>query len=95
MAAIDLLPGFDDARIAVDSVHLRVRTRRTPAKPPLLLLHGHPQTHAVWQKVASALAEHFSIVCPTCAATATRTSPKVATNTRNSASAGSRSTAWS
>lgn len=30
--------------------------------PALLLLHGHPQTHAIWHKVASALAEHFTVV---------------------------------
>jgi haloacetate dehalogenase len=34
----------------------------TPPKPPLLLLHGHPQTHALWHKVAPALAQHFSLV---------------------------------
>ena len=30
--------------------------------PPLLLLHGHPQTHAIWHKVAGALAERFTVV---------------------------------
>ena len=30
--------------------------------PPLLLLHGHPQTHAIWHKVAPALAERFTVV---------------------------------
>ena len=30
--------------------------------PPLLLLHGHPQTHVMWHKVAPRLAEHFSVV---------------------------------
>ncbi len=30
--------------------------------PPLLLLHGHPQTHAIWHKVAPRLAERFTIV---------------------------------
>jgi haloacetate dehalogenase len=32
------------------------------AGPPLLLLHGHPQTHAIWHKVASVLARHFTVV---------------------------------
>ncbi|MEM8808773.1 MAG: alpha/beta hydrolase [Cyanobacteria bacterium P01_G01_bin.38] len=31
--------------------------------PPLLLLHGYPQTHAMWHKVAPQLAEHFTLVC--------------------------------
>ena len=30
--------------------------------PPLLLLHGHPQTHAMWHLVAPALAQHFTVV---------------------------------
>ena len=30
--------------------------------PPLLLLHGHPQTHMIWHRCASALAQHFTIV---------------------------------
>ncbi len=30
--------------------------------PPLLLLHGYPQTHVMWHKVAPALAQHFTVV---------------------------------
>ncbi|MBT3497778.1 MAG: alpha/beta hydrolase [Gemmatimonadales bacterium] len=30
--------------------------------PPLLLLHGYPQTHVMWHKVAGDLAEHFTVV---------------------------------
>lgn len=32
------------------------------AGPALLLLHGHPQTHAIWHKVAPTLAQHFTVV---------------------------------
>ncbi|MDA0673487.1 MAG: alpha/beta hydrolase [Cyanobacteria bacterium] len=32
--------------------------------PPLLLLHGYPQTHAMWHRVAPALAAHFHVICP-------------------------------
>ncbi len=32
------------------------------AGPPLLLLHGYPQTHALWHKVAGQLADRFTIV---------------------------------
>lgn len=32
--------------------------------PPLLLLHGHPQTKAIWHKVAPVLARHFTLVLP-------------------------------
>jgi haloacetate dehalogenase len=30
--------------------------------PPLLLLHGYPQTHAIWHKIAPRLAEHWTVV---------------------------------
>ena len=32
--------------------------------PPLLLLHGYPQTHVEWHKVAPKLAEHYTVVAP-------------------------------
>jgi haloacetate dehalogenase len=31
--------------------------------PPVLLLHGYPQTHAIWHKVAPALAREYTVVC--------------------------------
>lgn len=32
--------------------------------PPLLLLHGHPRTHATWWQVANRLSSQFTVVCP-------------------------------
>jgi haloacetate dehalogenase len=32
--------------------------------PPVLLLHGYPQTGQMWHKVAPRLAEHYTVVCP-------------------------------
>ena len=32
--------------------------------PALLLLHGYPQNHVEWHKVAPRLTEHFTVVCP-------------------------------
>lgn len=32
--------------------------------PPLLLLHGYPQTHVMWHEVAPALAKQFHVICP-------------------------------
>ncbi len=45
-----------------DGVRLRVRIGGEG--PPLLLLHGNPQTHAMWHKVAPVLARRFRVVCP-------------------------------
>jgi haloacetate dehalogenase len=41
-----------------------VRFRQGGAGPPLLLLHGNPQTHAMWHRVAPVLAQRFSVICP-------------------------------
>ncbi|WP_061122437.1 alpha/beta fold hydrolase [Caballeronia catudaia] len=30
--------------------------------PPLLLMHGHPQTHEIWHKCAGELAKHFTVI---------------------------------
>ncbi|WP_207537522.1 alpha/beta fold hydrolase [Sabulicella rubraurantiaca] len=47
-----------------DVAGMRVRFRRGGSGPPLLLLHGNPQTHAMWHKVAPALAQRFTVICP-------------------------------
>lgn len=41
-----------------------LRLRRAGTGPALLLLHGHPQTHAMWHAVAPALAARFTVICP-------------------------------
>lgn len=41
-----------------------LRLRRGGEGPPLLLLHGNPQTHAMWHRVAPLLAEHHTVICP-------------------------------
>jgi haloacetate dehalogenase len=39
-----------------------LHTRSGGSGPPLLLLHGHPQTHSMWHQVAPALGRHFTVV---------------------------------
>jgi haloacetate dehalogenase len=55
-----MLHGFETTVFQRDSVvvHARVAGRGEP----LLLLHGHPQTHAMWHRVAPRLAESFRVV---------------------------------
>ena len=56
--------GFESGLHAAGDVELFARTGGDPAKPPLLLLHGYPQTHAMWHRVARRLAPDFSLVIP-------------------------------
>jgi haloacetate dehalogenase len=42
----------------------RIRLRQAGSGPPLLLLHGNPQTHAMWHKVAPTLAKRFTVIAP-------------------------------
>ncbi|WHT21492.1 alpha/beta hydrolase [Crossiella sp. CA-258035] len=57
-----MFDGFELERLQVGGVSLRVR--HGGSGPPLLLLHGHPRTHATWYRVAPLLAERFTVVCP-------------------------------
>jgi haloacetate dehalogenase len=54
--------GFTDETIAAGDTSIHVR--RSGVGPPLLMLHGYPQTHVMWHRVAPALAERFTVVCP-------------------------------
>jgi len=51
-------------RIAVSGTEIHVLIRECPGKPALLLLHGYPQTHAMWHGLAPLLAADFSLVMP-------------------------------
>lgn len=46
----------------IDTGTVSIRARTGGSGPPLLLLHGNPQTHVMWHAVAPALAEHFTVV---------------------------------
>ncbi len=54
------LPGFDYARVDAGEVTLNVA--RAGQGPPLLLLHGYPETHVMWHLVAPRLAERYAVV---------------------------------
>lgn len=58
--APDLFPGFASRRIALDGVVIFARTGGNG--PPLLLLHGYPQTHHCWHRIAGRLAERMTVV---------------------------------
>ena len=49
-------------RRRIDTGEIEINAVVGGAGPPLLLLHGYPQTHAMWRKLAPALAERFTVV---------------------------------
>lgn len=57
-----MFEGFTLDRVDVGDAVLRVR--HGGSGPPVLLLHGHPRTHATWNKVAPRLAGRFTVICP-------------------------------
>lgn len=56
-----MFDGFDSTEIRTEDTSIFVR--RSGNGPPLLLLHGFPQTHLMWREVAPVLARHFTVVC--------------------------------
>ena len=43
---------------------IRIHVARGGSGPPLLLLHGYPQTHVEWHKIAPRLAQQYTVVAP-------------------------------
>jgi haloacetate dehalogenase len=62
MAADMLLPSFTRRRVQAAEVTLHAAVAGDG--PPVVLLHGYPQTHVAWHAVAPRLAERFTVVCP-------------------------------
>ena len=56
-----LMPGFEQHDIETAGP-VRIRTLVGGEGPPLLLLHGHPQTSVIWHKVAPELLRRFTVV---------------------------------
>jgi haloacetate dehalogenase len=54
--------GFEAARIQTRGAEINLV--HGGAGRPLLLLHGYPQTHMMWHRVAPQLAEEFHVICP-------------------------------
>jgi len=57
----ELFPGFTTHRIATAGAQIHCEV--AGSGPPLLLLHGYPQTHAMWHRIAPRLAARYTVVC--------------------------------
>ena len=56
-----LFPGFAERKIRTSGATINVTF--AGSGEPVLLLHGYPQTHAMWHKVAPQLARDYTVVC--------------------------------
>jgi len=56
--------GFELSQVNLDDPagEVSLRVRRGGSGPTLLLLHGHPETHMMWGKIAGDLAKDFTVV---------------------------------
>jgi len=61
-AVAALFPGF--THMEVQTKGATIRLRHGGSGPPLLLLHGNPESHMTWYKIASRLAQRYHVVCP-------------------------------
>jgi haloacetate dehalogenase len=57
-----LFPGFRTEYLQASGARIRVLSQGSG--PPLLLLHGHPETHVTWHKVAPALTDSYTVIAP-------------------------------
>ena len=55
-----MFEGFE--RLRVKTTEAEIDTVKKGSGPPLLLVHGYPQTKAMWHKIAPGLAERFTVV---------------------------------
>lgn len=57
-----MFEGFERKRVTTSGTEINLVVGGSG--PALLLLHGYPQTHVIWHKVAPLLAQHFTVVVP-------------------------------
>jgi len=58
----EFFPGFERRRIETSGANIDLVTGGSG--PPLLLLHGYPQTHLMWRKLGPRLVAEFTVVAP-------------------------------
>ena len=59
---MSLFPGFTARDVEVEGVRIHAVVGPRREGPAILFLHGYPQTHAIWHKVAPRLADKFNVV---------------------------------
>ena len=59
-----MFKNFKEEYIKGEGATLYVRRAGPEDAPPIVLLHGYPQTSAMWHGVAPILAHSFQVICP-------------------------------
>ena len=59
-----MFENFKEKYIKGEETSLYVRHAGPEGAPPIVLLHGYPQTSAMWHGVAPILARSFQVICP-------------------------------
>ena len=59
---VELFPGFQKRRVTTNGVAINLV--QGGAGEPVLLIHGYPQTHVIWHKVATKIAEKYRAIAP-------------------------------
>lgn len=77
-----MFEGFEERRVDV-AADVRIHCVVGGSGPPALLLHGYPQSLALWSGVAPILAEHFTVVCADLRGYGDSTKPKGAPDSSN------------
>ena len=57
-----MFEGFEQRTVTTNEVTINLV--QGGSGPGVLLLHGYPQTHVIWHRVAPLLAERFTVICP-------------------------------
>jgi haloacetate dehalogenase len=57
-----MFEGFEHKHITTQETTIHLR--QGGSGPPLLLLHGYPECHLMWHKIAPRLAQEFTVVVP-------------------------------
>jgi haloacetate dehalogenase len=59
-----MFEGFTEEMIAGNGAKIFVRRAGPLGAEPLVLVHGYPQTSAMWHQLAPELAKNFQVICP-------------------------------
>ena len=52
---------FEENRLSVNGININYKIGGNGE--PILFLHGYPQTHILWRKMANLFAKNYTVIC--------------------------------